>query len=196
MIAGHYGLAAAVKARETTIPLWVLMLATAWLDVVFVPLFLGGLESFTPVPGTHGGYGANIIHADYSHSLIGAVALSGVFGWVGSLRWGARTGWVLAAVVFSHWLLDIVVHRGDMPILPADFGALPRLGFGLWRAPLVALLTELVLVVGGAWLYWRAARATVRQEGTRQIGGADLAGVLVLLCGLAVLTLDVTGLIG
>ena len=64
MIAGHFGFAAAVKSRERQVPLWALMLATQWLDVVFVPLLLLGVETLTPVPGTRGGYGEVIIHAD------------------------------------------------------------------------------------------------------------------------------------
>jgi hypothetical protein len=135
MIAGHFGFAALTKARERQVPLWTLMLATVWLDIVFVPLFLAGLESIEAVPGTSGGYGAGIIHADYTHSLLGALVLAGIFGFVGSIPFGRRCGVVLGAVVFSHWLLDLIVHRGDMPFLPGNAGNLPKLGFGLWRWP-------------------------------------------------------------
>ena len=55
MIAGHFGLAAGAKSAARTTPLWALMLATAWLDVVFVPLFLAGVETIENVPGTAGG---------------------------------------------------------------------------------------------------------------------------------------------
>ena len=51
MIAGHFGLAAGVKSREPAVPLWALMLATQWLDVVFVPLVGAGVEGLAPVPG-------------------------------------------------------------------------------------------------------------------------------------------------
>jgi hypothetical protein len=70
MIAGHFGFAALIKAREPQVPLWALMLATVWLDIVFVPLYVAGVESIEMVPGTHGSYGAGIIHADYTHSLL------------------------------------------------------------------------------------------------------------------------------
>src|ERR1700736_2776016 len=101
MIAGHFGFAALVKSRERQVPLWALMLATVWLDVVFVPLFMVGIERIQPAPGTHGGYGNGIIHADYTHSLVGPLVLSAVFGIVCSLRWGRRSGLVLALVSFS-----------------------------------------------------------------------------------------------
>jgi hypothetical protein len=79
MIAGHFGFAAAVKARETATPLSALMLATVWLDVAFVPLFASGIETLDKVPGAGPSWGA-IIHADYTHSLVGAMLLSAVLG--------------------------------------------------------------------------------------------------------------------
>jgi hypothetical protein len=93
---------------------------------------------------------------------------------------------VLGAVVFSHWLLDLVVHRGDLPILPGNAGDLPRLGFGLWRVPAASVLVELALVVAGAWLYWRAAVQTSTGDTRR----AHLLGLLVLAAGIVTLALD------
>jgi|HubBroStandDraft_4_1064222.scaffolds.fasta_scaffold596675_3 hypothetical protein len=78
MIAGHFGFAALIKAREREVPLWALMLATVWLDVVFVPLYIAGIESIETVPGTQGGYGTGVINADYTHSPLGALLLAGV----------------------------------------------------------------------------------------------------------------------
>jgi membrane-bound metal-dependent hydrolase YbcI (DUF457 family) len=169
------------------------MLATVWLDIIFVPLFLTGIETIRPAPGTHGGYGGAIIDAVYTHSLVGASGISAIFGGVAAAWYGRRTGFVLGAVVFSHWLLDLVVHRADMPILPGDRGSLPRLGFGLWQLPYVAMSVELALVVAGAWLYWRAARQAVASVRSSRRARADLAGLLVLVFGIAVLVLDVMG---
>jgi hypothetical protein len=188
VLVGHFGLAAAVKSRERSAPLWALMLAAAFLDVIFVPLYLAGIERIFPVPGTRGGYGATIIHADYSHSLVGALVIGATFGLVAAIPWGRRVGAVLGAVVFSHWLLDLVVHRGDLAILPGAAGGLPRLGFGLWQIPAAAAGVELALVVAGAYLYWRAALRTT----TRGRGRAHLVAAWLLLAGLLTLGLDLT----
>jgi hypothetical protein len=196
MIAGHFGFAAAVKSYERQTRLWALMLACVWLDVIFVPLFLAHIETIADAPGTHGGYGALIIYADYTHSLLGALVLSVVFGAIAAIWWSRRTGFVLAAVVFSHWLLDLIVHRADMPILPGNAGSLARLGLGLWRYPVAAAAVEAALVLTGAFLYWRAAKETVSSGNASLRRRANLAAFLVLIFGIAVLTLDFTGIAG
>ena len=106
-----------------------------------------GIETLEPAPGTSGGYGSSIIHADYTHSLVGALVLAAVYGLVAAVPWGRRTGAVLAGVVFSHWVLDLVVHRADLPLLPGNAGGLPRLGFGLWQVPAASIVVELLIVV-------------------------------------------------
>jgi hypothetical protein len=196
LIAGHFGFAAGVKAAERPVPLWSLMLATAWLDVVFVPLYLGGIETIEVAPDAAGSYGGGIIHANYTHSLIGAAVLSIVYGAAFGWRWGRRTGIVLGLVAFSHWILDLIVHRPDLPILPGGGGGLPDFGFGLWRNPMASAGLELAIVVVGAVLYWRAALQVTAAAGGAKRGRANLAGAMVLIFGLAVLFFDFTGMLG
>jgi len=191
MIAGHFGFAALVKSRERQAPLWALMLATVWLDIVFVPLFVAGVETIAFV-GRPGGYGAGIIHADYTHSLIGAIALSVVFGLAFGWRSGSRTAIVLGLVAFSHWVLDLLVHRADMPLFPSHDSNQFRFGIGLWRYPWTAAGMELLLVVMGAWLYWRAARA-ITPEDDKARRRARLVSLLILIGGIVVLGVDVSG---
>ncbi len=161
MLAGHFGLAAAVKARQPQIPLWSLMLATQLMGVVFIGLYFAGIETFQNVPGTQGGYGNLIIHADYSHSLVGALVLSVIALIVAAIPWGMRNGLILGGMVFSHWILDLLVHRADMPILPGALNnGLPYLGLGLWQIPWLAAFVELALCLTGAYLYYHAAMRT------------------------------------
>ena len=95
-----------------TAPLWALMLACQWMDVVFIPLFVAGIERIVPIEGTApGGYGTGVIYADYTHSLVGALALSLVFAIATGIPWGRRAGTILGAVVFSHWVLDFLTRR-------------------------------------------------------------------------------------
>ncbi len=190
MVTGHFGLAAGVKARERFVPLWALMLATVWLDVIFIPLLAADVETIDDAPGTDGGYGNVIIHADYTHSLVGALVIAAVTGALVTRWWGRRGGIVIGAVVFSHWLLDLIVHRDDMPILPGNAGDV-RVGFGLWKVEWASIMLEAALLLVGAFLYWRAASATERAAGVARGGRANLVTALIVVSGLVVLTLDV-----
>jgi hypothetical protein len=190
MIAGHFGFAAIVKSREKSAPLWALMLATVWLDVIFTPLFLAHLETVQPI-STHAGYGGLIIHADYTHSIVGMVALSAVLGAMFLPKLGRRVALVIALVSASHWVLDLIVHRPDMPVLPGNLGNLPRLGLGLWNDPRAAACVELVLVVAGAAMYWRAAIVVSTRAG-RNGRLASLSAAMIAVFGLLLLFLDYT----
>lgn len=191
MVAGHFGFAAAVKSRARAVPLWALMLACVWLDVVFVPLLVAGIETIESVPGApKGAYGAAIIHANYTHSLVGAIVLSALFG-VAFLGRGRRTALVLGLVVMSHWLLDLPMHRPDMPLLPGGVDPV-RLGFGLWRWPVASACVELALVVAGAALYWSAAHSVTATHPERRNLGR-LCAAFVLGAGLLTLALNVMG---
>ena len=188
MIAGHFGFAAMVKARERAAPLWALMLATVWLDIVFIPLLVAHVESVQQL-GTHPAYGGAIIHADLTHSLLGMLVLSAALGLAFLPKWGRRVATVVALVAASHWFLDLLVHRPDMPILPENVGHLPRLGFGLWTHPQLSACLEMLLVLVGAVLYWRAAREASRQAGQNGKWSV-ISASLIALFGLLVLYMD------
>ncbi len=197
MIAGHFGFAAAVKSRAPRTPLWALMLACVWMDVVFIPLFAAGIETIVPLPGTSGGYGEGVIHADYTHSLAGALLIAVTFALVAAIWWRRSVALVLGAVVFSHWVLDLLMHHADMPLMPGNAGHFPLLGFGLWRWPEASAVLELAFVALGTFLYARAAQRAVR---TAQVAGPPhqarvrYVTVVLLLSGLVTLGLNWFGI--
>lgn len=177
MLAGHFALAAAVKARQPQIPAWSLMLATQLLDVLFLGTYAAGLESFSSAEGTTGGYGNLIINADYTHSLVGALVISLVALVVASIFWGRRNGTIIGAAVMSHWLLDLLVHRSDLAILPGNAYGLPKLGLGLWQWPWVVIAIELGLCLAGAYLYYHSsARMAIQVERRREKAGEPAGG--------------------
>lgn len=98
---------------------------------------------------------------------------------------------MIGLVAASHWVLDLLVHRADMPILPGDIGHLPRLGLGLWRYPMASAGIELALVLVGAWLYWRTA-SRVAKAGGRGSRAAAASAVLIAVFGIATLWMDFT----
>lgn len=180
MFAGHFALGAGVKAAKNTPPLWSLMLATQLLDVVFVPLYLSGVETIEKVGA--GGYGGGIIHAVYSHSLVGALLLAGLALVAGGLAWGRRAGWILGSVTFSHWVIDLLVHRADLPILPGNWGNLPTLGMGLWQFPALTASLELAMIAVFTAMYgvslWGAAKHKGRAVMATAVMGLCLVAAL------------------
>ena len=196
MVAGHFGLAAGIKKIAPRLPLWSLLLATFFLDVAFIFFAAVGLERILPVdPANPNAYGGSLIQAYYTHSLVGALLLSILAGLLAGWRWGRRGGYVIAGIVFSHWILDLLVHRPDLPILPGNLGNLSLLGFGLWQYPVISAIMELILVIGGIWFYYQAAmeaaQVSTNQEQRRRaiISTAGLAVLLVLLLAVNVLGL-------
>jgi hypothetical protein len=185
MTAGHFGLAAVIKSKEIKVPLWALMLSTYLLDVIFIVLAAFGIESFAPVDPAHPAYGQVVIHAYYTHSLVGAFVIAAIAGGLARWAWGHRAGWVIGAMVFSHWILDLIVHRPDLPILPANVGNLPLLGFGLWQVPAASAVVELGLAIGGAYLYYRSAKHSPAEASDprhlRALLASGVTGVLVVL---------------
>jgi hypothetical protein len=186
MFAGHFGLAAGVKAKFPEVPLWALMISTQLLDVIFAPLFLSGVET---IEGS--GYGGLVIHANYTHSLVGALMIALLSGWLAGRLWGKKGGRVIGGVVFSHWLLDLLVHRADLPILPGDLGHLPLLGFGIWEQSSLSIVLESLLIAVGFFFYLRSVlnSSKVRRKGM-VIASAGAMGILLVLS----LVTDILGL--
>ncbi|RKS04449.1 hypothetical protein DFP74_0006 [Nocardiopsis sp. Huas11] len=184
MLAGHFGIAGMVKAWRPALPMGALLVATQLPDVLFLPLVLAGAEGMEAAEPGLSGYGSMWIHAPFTHALVSNVVLAVLVGVLVHLflrdRWGRDAGAVLGAVVFSHWVLDLVVHRPDIAILPGGAGGLPSIGLGLWEIPLVAAALEGALVVVGAALYtWRALRDTP----SRRRAWGYSAGITLLLVG-------------
>lgn len=189
MFAGHFGLAAAVKAKQPEVPLWSLMGASQLLDILFVPFLLSGVETIDSSGGI--GYGKAIIHADYTHSLVSALALAVIAGFLARRAWGKRAGYVIGSVVFSHWVLDLLVHRKDLPILPGNAGDLPLLGLQLWSYPAGSMILEFALIAIGFVMYFRSVR---NKAGLPNRSKALAAGAVMGLLLILSLITDVLGI--
>ncbi|PSK97616.1 hypothetical protein CLV63_1074 [Murinocardiopsis flavida] len=183
MLAGHFGVAGIVKAVRPELPMGVLLVASQVPDLFFLPLSMAGVERLAPVAGADG-YGANLITAPFSHALVSNVVFAALAGVLVAVlargRWGRGAGWIVAGTVFSHWLLDLIVHRPDIAVLPGNAGGLPLLGLGLWEAPVAAAVVEGALVLAGIVLYaWR----TLRDHPDRTRALLYSAGIALLLAG-------------
>jgi hypothetical protein len=152
MFVGHYGVSFAVKRAAPSVPLWALFIAVQLLDVVWAPLVLLGVEKVRVVPGITASNPLDLYYLPYTHSLVAALLWSG--GAALLYRWarpagGKNAALLMAAAVFSHWLLDLVVHRPDLPL----YDNAAKVGLGLWNFPGPAFGLETVVLFGGIWLY-------------------------------------------
>jgi hypothetical protein len=139
---GHFALGFAAKRAAPQTSLGTLFLAAQFVDLVWPTLLLLGVEQVAIDPALSGAP-LVFVHYPISHSLLGAIGwaalLGGAYLAVSRERRGA---WVVALLVVSHWMLDLLVHRPDLPLL---FAGGPTLGFGLWNLPVVELVLEIGL---------------------------------------------------
>ena len=157
MFIGHFGVGFAAKRLAPRASLGALFLAAQFVDLLWPTLLLAGLERVAIAPGITAVTPLDFQHYPISHSLL-AVACWALF--VGGIHFAIRGFWreglVMAVLVLSHWGLDAVVHRPDLPLTP--FGD-ERVGLGLWNSLPLTLLVEMPTFILGCWLYARATRA-------------------------------------
>jgi hypothetical protein len=151
MFVGHYSAALAAKAAEPRAPLWALVAGCQLIDIGWSGLVMAGVEKMKIDPNLPGSP-LDLYFMPYTHSLpgaliwaVGAAVLSRL---VLRLPWRAAT--FIGLAVFSHWILDFVVHRPDLLLWVGG----PKVGLGLWNYPLpeMALELGLVAIAGGAWI--------------------------------------------
>lgn len=159
MFLGHFGAGFAGKAAAPRVSLGTLFLAAQLVDLLWPTLLLLGLERVAIAPGATRVTPLDFVSYPISHSLLAAalwgLALGVVF-WLA--RRSLRGAVVVGALVVSHWLLDLVVHRPDLPLVPG--GA--TYGLGLWSSLPATLGVELALFAAGLGLYLRGTRARDR----------------------------------
>ena len=158
MFVGHYGPAFAGKAAAKTVPLWSLFFAVQFVDVLWGVFIANGIEHVRLVPGFTDSNALDLYHMPITHSLPGALGWAALAGLVYALvaRQQKRLGGlVIAGAVFSHWLLDLIVHVPDLPLWPGG----PEVGLGLWNNYPAAMAVEAAVLVGGFLLYMRVTEA-------------------------------------
>jgi membrane-bound metal-dependent hydrolase YbcI (DUF457 family) len=156
MFAGHAALALALKPRLPRLSLGLLFAAAFWVDLVWPVLLLLGVERVRVEPGATAFTPLDFTHYPWTHSLLLAACWAILFPLValgGRFRSAATAG--LAFLVFSHWLLDLVTHRPDLPLVP---GLPTKVGLGLWNSVAGTLLVEGALFAAGTALYVRFTR--------------------------------------
>ena len=155
MFAGHIGAGLALARAEPRVNAGLFVTAALLLDLVLWLLVLLGLEKVS-IPSNFASTHQPEFEFPYSHSLLGALAWSGVaaaacavaFPRLRSAR--GRIALLIAAAVFSHWLLDWLVHQPELPLAGNDS---LKTGAGLWQNLPLALSIETAMAIIGLLIF-------------------------------------------
>ncbi|HMD35781.1 MAG TPA: hypothetical protein VKH42_12470 [Vicinamibacterales bacterium] len=155
MFIGHFALGFAAKRAAPRLSLATLFAAAQLADLLWPVLVFAGVEQVRIDPGNTAMTPLDFVSYPYSHSLATLLVWAVLFAFVAAREPSRATPWVLMALVVSHWVLDFVTHRPDLPLYPGG----PKLGLGLWNSVAATVAVETALFAAGLWIYLRATRA-------------------------------------
>lgn len=174
MFIGHFAVGLGAKRAAPAVSLGTLFLAAQFADLLWPTFVLLGIEKVEIVPGATAVTPLDFVSYPYSHSLVmlllWAVLVGAVYFFTQGRR--MRAALVIAAVVLSHWVLDVVAHRPDMPV---TINGSVRLGLGLWNSAAATFIVENGMLVIGIYLYLKITRARDR------VGQYAFWGLIVFL---------------
>lgn len=174
MFIGHFALGFAAKRLVPRVPLAVLFAAAQLADMLW-PVFVAfGLEQVRIDPGNTAMTPLDFVSYPYSHSLVFLIGWGVLLAWIYRLVFGdGRIFYVLIALVVSHWVLDFVTHRPDMPLYPGS----AEFGLSLWNSIPATVGVEVTLFAAGVWVYATTTRAKDAVGRWGLIGMAALFGL-------------------
>lgn len=176
MFVGHFGVGFAGKAAAPRASLGTLVLASQFIDLLWPSLLLAGLETVEIRPGITKVTPLDFTSYPISHGLLAVVAWGLLFAGAYQVARKYIAGAVtMFALVVSHWLLDLLTHRPDLPLWPGNDA---KVGLGLWNSLPGTLAVELAVFAAGVALYVRATKP-VDRTGTFALGG--LVAFLLLI---------------
>ena len=175
MFVGHLAAAFGASAAKSEVPLGAAVGASFALDLLWPVLLLVGVEAVEVAPGNTAFTPLEFTHYPWSHSLLLVLVWAGLATGVGRAVFGRwSVGAVLGALVLSHWILDLLTHRPDLPLWPGG----PLLGLGLWYSIPGTIVVEVALFLGALWLYVRRTEP-LKTSGRWALVG--LAGLTTLI---------------
>jgi hypothetical protein len=156
MFVGHFALGFAAKRAVPRVSLGWLFIAAQLADVLWPFLLAAGVETVRIDPGNTAFTPLAFVSYPYSHSLLLLVGwgLALGYGYAALRRAPPRTALLLAALVASHWMLDFVTHRPDLPIYPGS----RTVGLGLWNSVGATLTIECAMFGIGIAIYAQTTR--------------------------------------
>jgi hypothetical protein len=157
MFIGHFAFGLAAKKAAPGLSLGTLFLSVQLLDLLWPTFLLLGMEEVKISPGITAVTPLNFTSYPISHSLVMALVWGILSGGIYYLvKKHLRAAAVIFICVISHWFLDLLMHRPDLPLIP---GSAVKVGWGLWNSVPGTLILELTLFFTGLYLYLKATKA-------------------------------------
>ena len=151
MFLGHFGLGMAAKKAAPVVSLGTLFLAAQFIDLLWPFFLLFDIETVAIEPGNTRFTPLNFISYPFSHSLLAVMGWAILFSVIYYLiKKNGKTAITLGLLVISHWFLDLIVHRPDLPLA---FNEETKWGFGLWNYPILTVIIELLIFALGIYFY-------------------------------------------
>ena len=131
MFIGHFALGLAAKPQAPRVSLAMLFAAAQLADLTWPILLAIGVEQVRIDPGNTAVTPLDFVSYPYSHSLLALVVWGLLLAWGYRLLAGngRRAFLIIFSLVVSHWVLDYLTHRPDMPLYPGS----AKFGLGLWH---------------------------------------------------------------
>jgi len=156
MFIGHAAAALLGKRAAPRTSLGVLLAAATFLDLLWPVFLLLGWEHVRIAPGNTDFTPLDFVSYPISHSLLAVAGWSVAAGalYYAVTRYGFGA-WTVGVLVLSHWVLDWITHRPDLPLWPGG----PRVGLGMWHSVPLTMAVELLLFVVGLAVYLGTTRS-------------------------------------
>ncbi len=161
MFVGHYAAAFALKGKEKGTSLGMLFIATQFVDILFFPLVLAGIENLKFVKNFTAVNDFNMDYYPFTHGLLGTIVWSILFYLIylfviAKNKINKKSiALIMALGVLSHWFADLIVHTPDLPLVNGD----PKFGFGLWNNKLLTYGVEALVLILGLVYYLKKTEA-------------------------------------
>lgn len=173
MFIGHFGVGFGAKKFAPEVSLGFLFLAAQFIDLLWPTLLLLGLEHVVISPGITKATPLDFIDYPISHSLLMVIFWGLLLAFITRLFIkNYKIPLIIFLAVVSHWFLDLIVHRPDLPVIPGN----PfMMGFGLWNFPYISFVAEGIIFIAGILLYYKATSSK------NKFGKYGLIALIVLL---------------
>jgi hypothetical protein len=171
---GHFGVGFAAKRIIPKTSLGTLLLASQFIDLLWPFFLIFGIEVVAIDPGNTAFTPLDFIYYPFSHSLLGVLIWALIFGAVYYLiRKDLNSSFILGILVLSHWILDFITHRPDLPIFLGSDSL--HVGLGLWNSIIATVIIESIIFIAGVYFYFAVTK------GKNKVGAYSLWSFIIFL---------------